>query len=489
MHESIAFAQPTQFEVKNATNTPPLKLTYNFNYTEFKSFDLQELAKATLGNFIGFMRVTFDGLLTNGKALQNFYLECVATCPDGKKVFEKWLATDFGASRWAAESAMKLSVWFEKLPSRLQYLVRERVQHWKISALILLTRVTEDVLEEIITTGKKTAAQVKKFIAKKAKKVSSDKVSSSSKSVSQATVVDSNSESKEAPVQLPEITSTQQEAPTPKLGLGVRIIVQNESTGWNGACGVITDIGNNDDFWVLLDHAIAQGRPAKNLLKSHQLRLERTSARILTTDDIEQIKAEAIKQYKLENAEIEQARFAEIQGAAEAKAKESNASFEKHARNMEAKVTKLVEHLRASEQEIARLQSLNVENQRLQQRVTELENALIGATKDTWGNTFNAQAAKVLNSNIEKTVPQLLSKIERLEKDLQEKDAVIVQLQQTAPDDSIISEFGEIGAIRGWNGWGRSGYRDTHGTLHKGMNAISAFVSDLTREFQQEIAF
>ncbi len=112
---------------------------------------------------------------------------------------------------------------------------------------------------------------------------------------------------------------------------------------------------------------------------------------------------------------------------------------------MEAKVSKLVEQLEASEREIARLQSLNVENQKLQQRITELENALVGATKDSWGNTFNTQAAKILNSNIEKTVPQLLSKIEQLEKNVQEKDVVIAQMQQTAPD-SVISEFGEIGA-------------------------------------------
>ncbi|BAZ18715.1 hypothetical protein NIES4071_106000 (plasmid) [Calothrix sp. NIES-4071] len=502
MHKSTPFGQPTQFEVKSASATefkaganfnPPLKLTYNFNYSEFNSRDLQKLAKATLGNFMGFMRATFDGLLTNGKALQNFYLQCLATCPDGKKVFSEWLATDFGASRYVAESAMKLSAWFEKLPVRLQCLLRERVQHWKISALILLTRVTEDVLEEIITTGKKTAAQVKKFIAKKAKKATSDKVSNSSKLISQLPVVDSESQIELAPVELPEVSSTQELAPvTQELGLGVRIIVQNESTGWNGACGVITDIGNNDDFWVLLDHAIAQGRPAKSLLKSHQLRLERpNSARILTTADIELFKAEAIKQYKIENAETEQARFAEIKGAAEKKAKQANASFQKHAQNMTEKVAKLVEQLEASEKEIARLQSLNVENQRLQQRVTELENALVGASKDSWGNTFNAQAAKVLNSNIEKTVPQLISKIERLEKDLQEKDAVIVQLQQNwAPDsDAVIASFGEVGESLGWNGWRRSGYRDSNGTLHKGMSAINAFVSDLTREFQQEAVF
>lgn len=84
-----------------------------------------------------------------------------------------------------------------------------------------------------------------------------------------------------------------------------------------------------------------------------------------------------------------------------------------------------------------------------------------------------------------------MSEIERLQNLVQEKDTLIAQMQQTsAPDlDSVISSFGEIGETLGWNGWHRSGYRDSNGTLHKGISAISAFVSDLTREFQQKTAF
>ncbi|WP_158632874.1 hypothetical protein [Dulcicalothrix desertica] len=42
---------------------------------------------------------------------------------------------------------------------------------------------------------------------------------------------------------------------------------------------------------------------------------------------------------------------------------------------------------------------MNVENQRLQERVIELENALVGATKDSWGNTFGSSGINVLNFN------------------------------------------------------------------------------------------
>ena len=84
-----------------------------------------------------------------------------------------------------------------------------------------------------------------------------------------------------------------------------------------------------------------------------------------------------------------------------------------------------------------------------------------------------------------------MSEVERLQNLVQKKDAQLTQMQQiSAPDsDSVISEFGEIGENLGWNGWHRSGYRDRNGTLHKGMNAISAFVCDLAREYHQETAF
>ena len=242
-----------------------------------------------------------------------------------------------------------------------------------------------------------------------------------------------------------------------------------------------------------MDNTVAQGDVTKNLYKSNQLKPEtqgiltpKTSAQTLTVTDIEQIKAEAIRQYKIEHLEEEQGRYLEIKGAAISDAKKEIASFEKHAQNMTDKVSMLVKQLEEKEQEIARLNSLDVENQRLQQRVTELENALLKASEDSWGKTFNTQAQKVLNKDVEQKAALLLSEVEQLKARLQEKDAVIAHMHQTLASDnnSVISEFGEIGENLGWNGWHRSGYRDKNGTLHKGMNAISAFVSDLTREYQ-----
>ncbi|BDA70052.1 hypothetical protein CAL7716_042180 [Calothrix sp. PCC 7716] len=395
---------------------------------------------------------------------------------------------------------MQLHNWFKDLNPRLQRLIRSNVQDWKVSALRHLKHLTDDVIEAAVTTGRKTASQLKQLSGKVHQKMAPSEVTSGDNNLSFQNKASEESEE----FDLPEIVSTPELAlnsvtPTPTLLLtrGVRIVVQNESTGWNGASGIITTVGNNDDFWVLLDHTIAQGMVTKHLLKSHQLRLESkistptASAQVLTTVDIDKIKAETIRQYLLEHAEEQQGKYLEIKGAALVAAEKEIASFEKHAQCMTDKVSKLVEQLEASEQEIARLHSLHAENQQLQQRVTELENALLKASEDSWGNTFNTQAAKVMNSEIEKKVAPLMSEVERLQNLVQKKDAQLAQMQQIpAPDsEEVISEFGEIGEQLGWHGWRRSGYRDKNGTLHKGINAISAFVSDLAREYHQETAF
>jgi hypothetical protein len=125
-----------------------------------------------LETYKGFVRQTFDALLDIGRSLQDLYFDCLAFCPNGKKVFEEWLSSDdFGSSRYLAKSAMEIYGWFEKLPGRYafgvklrlsQNLIRQNVQKWSISALHQLTKVSPDLVKELVRTGKKTAAQVKK---------------------------------------------------------------------------------------------------------------------------------------------------------------------------------------------------------------------------------------------------------------------------------------------------------------------------------------
>jgi hypothetical protein len=94
-----------------------------------------------------------------------------------------------------------------------------------------------------------------------------------------------------------------------------------------------------DDFWVLLDHTIAQGMEVKHLLKPHQIELETqqpvqkpTSQELFTADQVEQKVADAIAQYNCEKPESEQGRFIEIRDAALQAAKQEIQAAQQHAR-------------------------------------------------------------------------------------------------------------------------------------------------------------
>jgi hypothetical protein len=357
-------------------HTVPFALGYTFDYDRFAKSDLQAKAKSTLGNFFGFVRQTFDGLIEIGRSLQDFYFDCLAFCPNGKKVFSEWLASpDFGASRYIAQSAMEISAWFDKLPAKVQRLVRQNVMSKR-----------------------------------------------------------------------------------------------------------------QDDFWVLLDHTIAQGMEVKHLLKPHQIELETqqpiaktTSQELFTAAQVEQKVADAIAQHNHEKAEFEQGRFVEIRDAALQAAKREIQAAQEHAISaisfanaMEQAKQELIQQLATKEDEVRSLHALQTRNQQLKQRVAELEKALKNSSANNWDNTFNNQAAKVVNSELEKTIEPLMSEVERLNNVLSQKEQEIVQLQTSdrSVSDAVLAEFGEIGERFGWSGWSRRGYRAASGMLCTGISAI-----------------
>ena len=461
---------------------PPFSFTVNFDYSRFENPELQSKAKTTLNQFIGFVRRTFDGLLENGEALNSIYQDCLAHCPKGKKVFDNWLASDdFGASRYIAYSAIEIYNWFSKLPKRLQRLVRANVQKWSVSALRQLTKVSNDLVKELVRSPLKTAAQVKKV--------------------------------REQGVRSTKENSSLNEQPTPPLELnpGMRIVVKSDDRGWTGYAGIIMSEWNND-FWVLLDHTVSQGMEVKHLFKPHQIQPESLKTvvkpaspkQMFTPAEVEQKITEALAQRKKEKAEEELGRFVEIRDAALKAAKEEIIAAQKHATKMEQAKHELIEQLIAKENELQSVKGLIDKNKQLQQRVKDLEKALEDSNKDSWGNTFNKQAAKVVNKELEKTIEPLTLEVERLNNVLLQKEQQLTQLQahsrkqreelqQKSKSNSVIAEFGSIGEYFGWNGWSEAGYRTKSGTLYTGIHALTAFISDLKVSHpnyqEQEIPF
>ncbi|MEA5573705.1 hypothetical protein [Calothrix sp. UHCC 0171] len=460
--------------------TAPFAIAYNFDYDRFAKPDLQTKAKSTLGSFVGFVRQTFDGLLEIGRSLQDFYLDCLAFCPNGKKVFSEWLASpDFGASRYIASSAMEIYAWFEKLPVRSQKLIRQNVQNWSVSALRQLTKVSHDLVKELVRSGKKTAAQVKQESGSEGVREKGNK-------------------------QIPSTEVSQTPAlPTTELAPGMRIVVKEDNAGWNGHSGIIMS-KREGDFWVLLDHTVFQGMEVKHLLKPHQIEPEAqqpvrkaNSQELFTAAEVEQKIADAIAQYNHEKAESEQGRFVEIRDAALQAAKQELQAAQEHARAIAQKNQDLLAQLAAKEDELKSVQALQTRNKQLEQRVTELEKALeySNSRTDNWGNTLNNQAVRVVNKEVEKAIEPLTREVDRLNNVLSQKEQELVRLQMSnnQESDAVVAEFGEIGERFGWSGWSSRGYRAASGMLCTGVNAIAQFITDLKASYpshqQQEIAF
>ncbi|MGB3652159.1 MAG: hypothetical protein WBA41_13235 [Rivularia sp. (in: cyanobacteria)] len=288
-------------------------IIYSFDYSNFSNSELESKAQQTLSNFIGFVRQTFDGLLECGQALNSIYQDCIAHCPKGKKVFDNWLASDdFGASRYIAKAAIEIYNWFSKLPKRLQRLVRANVQKWSVSALRQLTKVSHDLVKELVRSPKKTAAEIKKEGERERVREGGKKQSLTPTSLT-----------------------------PPLLKPGMRIVIKSDDRGWTGHAGIIMSEWNND-FWVLLDHTVSQGMDVKQLFKPHQIQPESEKTvvkpaspkQMFTSAQVEQKITEALAQREKEKAEEELGKFIEIRDAALLAAKEEIIAAQKHAQKM-----------------------------------------------------------------------------------------------------------------------------------------------------------
>ena len=361
------------------------------------------------------------------------------------------------------------------MPKRLQRLVRANVQKWSVSALRQLTKVSHDLVKELVRSPHRTAAEIKK---------EREKEEGERERVREG---GNNQEQSLTPI-----------SPTPPLlAPGTRIIVTKCDRGWTGSAGLIMSEWNGD-FWVLLDHVVAQGMNSKNLFKPHQIQPESQKTVIKTASpkhmfsaaEVEKKIAEALEEREREKTEEELGKFVEIRDAALKAAKEEIIAAKKHAAQMEQAKQKLIEQLIAKDNELDHVRGLVEENQRLEQRIQDLEKSLEDSFLDSWGNTFNKQAAKVVNKELEKTIEPLMSEVERLNNVLSQKEQELTrakatskkqqeELQQKTNSNSIINEFGEIGEYLGWNGWSSKGYRAKNGMLYGGIHALTAFICDL----------
>lgn len=465
--------------------------TKSFDYARFDDPELQIKALNTLGNFLGFVRQTFDGLIESGRALQDLYYDCIAFYPDGKKLFDEWInSAEFGASRYIARSAMEIWKWFDSLKPRIQKLVRSTVQNWSVTALRQLTKVSTDLVEELVRSGKQTAASIK--LAKVSSKSGGEGANASGSTPS----------------------------PTVQFAPGMRVVVVKDDQGWTGASGVINSASDHqpDSVWVLLDAVASAGSATKNLFRTcflqpeaeyieqqRQLQ-EKNAARVTqqkqekkyTQSEVQQLLAEARAQWEKEKAEEQLGTKIAQREAAISSAKEEYASLQRSLTQALESNRQLKIQLNQQQQEYEQVRSLATRNQELEQRVRELEKALADAHESRWGNTFTQQASKIVNANLAATLQPLQVALSEKEQQITELQALIKQQQSEllaarktstshepqslVTEKEIVAQFGEIGERYGWDGWSCRGYLAANGMLFTGISAIAAFISDSMRE-------
>ena len=120
-------------------------------------------AKAVSKSFVSFLRRTFKDLTQLGNSLWGICNKCVDSLgkTEGKEKFNRWLSSEFGNSQNLARTAMSLSQWYNSLRPAMQRLVAKNVKSWSVSALKELSKLTDDLVTKLVTSGKQTAKTIK----------------------------------------------------------------------------------------------------------------------------------------------------------------------------------------------------------------------------------------------------------------------------------------------------------------------------------------
>lgn len=454
-------------------------VTSTFNYSTFEFPALQQQALDTRNGFVGFCRRTLDQLIEQGSKLWNFYYQCISDLgkEKGKIAFDGWLeSAEFGASQYIAKAAMKLSPWFYGLKPKLRTLVRQNVQNWSTSALSELTRISADLVEELIK-GKQTRKTIKKAanIELKLRKGGYAKVL-----IKDHRALDG---------QIGQLVDKPDE-----LG---NVVLKMESGGTE-------EIFKSEDLQPVRKPHVSQ----EQFEEKYQLLLEKleqqeeelnqykssvTSSTItpgtmrenVSQEQIDMLIARAIAEHEQKKAEEDAARYAEIREAAIA---EANVKIEsaKHSEIALAEANKkLQQQIEEKERELAEirspeLQEVETENQRLRQRLQDLEKVSSESAINRLDYIEDHDASTT--SELEKKYESLLEKVEQEERELDGYRASSNIELETAikkeDAEALATELSTALELFGIPGWGRQGYCATNNRIYKGWDAVKAFLQE-----------
>ncbi|MBO0351073.1 hypothetical protein J0895_18755 [Phormidium pseudopriestleyi FRX01] len=249
-------------------------------------------------------------------------------------------------------------------------------------------------------------------------------------------------------------------------------------------------------------------RPSATMIRQ-RVRTERTgkpaiarkpTPKRFSQEEVDRKIAEAIAQKDQELATLRiqleqelqdrvQAEFRKARDAGLLAAKTEVAAAQEVREELVTKNAELADELEQKQAELAGIAQLHGENQLKDERIADLEAALEQSRQESWENTFNEEAAKVVNADLEKAYQPLVEKLDRMtqkvaqqEEELQRyrQGGIQAEESQVAEETgAIASDFGQLAETLELPGWSGRGYRASDGMLYTNLvSAISHFIQD-----------
>lgn len=279
----------------------------------------------------------------------------------------------------------------------------------------------------------------------------------------------------------------------------------DQMAGWSISALAALSAGSDR----LAEKILASGdRPSATMIRQ-RVRTERTgkpaiarkpTPKRFSQEEVDRKIAEAIAKKDQELATLRtqleqelqdriQAEFRKARDAGLLAAKTEVAAAQEVREELLAKNAELAAELEQKQAELDGIAQLHRENQLKDERIADLEAALEQSKQESWENTFNEEAAKVVNADLEKAYQPLVEKLDRMTQKVAQQEAELqryrqgeVQAEEAQEAEetwAIASDFGQLAETLDLPGWSGRGYRASDGMLYTNLvSAISHFIQD-----------
>lgn len=409
----------------SVTQATPNQIPFIQPENPFPRPGLQQQAGEIENAVLGFCKTTFDNLRHLGSTAISFVMKCKEELgeEEGKSVFDNWLESDgFGPSKYVLRVAMKIATRYSDLKPRLQKIARDNVQLWGLRALDDLFSVSESFFEMMIKRGRK---------AHKAIKNADNALQGKLPSLSRGSFVQvAASEDHQVKGSLGTIIDKDEHGNivVRLVESGAEVMLRHQNLSKKPLKAV------NESLLEIVENLREESLQKEQRLSEYQSAATSSSiGEVLFQEERQENAAEPIAKYEQNKVQNNTAIQDKIKVAALADSSVENEALlqtiEKLRQQVEEKerLEQVIEDLRhqIEEQKLATLRSQQLEehNQKLQQQVVDLQQALTTTSSTLLPDINNQEISIPDNTEVEAKHDAQLEKIEERRQELNEYKA------------------------------------------------------------------